>query len=158
MQCPHDLNESQWQAVKHEGSHLLITAGPGTGKTHTLTYRIAHLIPSLKPNESILAITFTNKAARQMQDRLTALGVGQSRLFVGTFHAFCLKLLRDYFEHTALPKDFKVATPQDITGFDKETLERISLMKSSQLAISPDGEYKEASIAKIRTRRGITPS
>ena len=82
MQRPHDLNESQWQAVCHKGSHLLITAGPGTGKTHTLTHRIARLIPSLKANESILAITFTNKAARQMKDRLTALGVGQSRLYV----------------------------------------------------------------------------
>jgi len=142
MEKPTDLNDSQWQAVRHEGSHLLITAGPGTGKTHTLTLRIAHLIPSLKPNESILAITFTNKAARQMQDRLTALGVSPSQLFVGTFHGFCLKLVRDHFEHTALPKDFKVATPEDITGFDKDTLERISLMKSSQLAISPDDDYK----------------
>ncbi len=162
MERPDDLNESQWRAVCHEGSHLLITAGPGTGKTHTLTHRIARLVPSLKSTESILAITFTNKAARQMQDRLIALGVGSSRLFgridrhsveltdtrscsqlfVGTFHAFCLRLLRDYFEHTALPKDFKVATPEDITGFDKATLERISYMKSSQLVISPDEEYK----------------
>ena len=122
---------------------LLITAGPGTGKTHTLTHRIAHLIPFLKSIlESILAITFTNKAAHQMQDRLAALGVRQSQLFVGTFHAFCLKLLRDHFEHTALPKDFKVCLPEDITGFDKATLDRISKIKSSQLAISPDDEYK----------------
>jgi DNA helicase II / ATP-dependent DNA helicase PcrA len=139
---PNGLNESQWQAVRHTGSHLLITAGPGTGKTHTLTHRIVHLIPSLKANEKILAITFTNKAARQMQDRLMALGVRQSHLFIGTFHSFCLKLLRDHFDSTALPKDFKVATPQDITGFDKATLERISHMKSSQLAISPDDDYK----------------
>src|SRR5271169_5086803 len=102
MERPEDLNESQWQAVRHKGSHLLITAGPGTGKTHTLTRRIAHLVPSLKSNESILAITFTNKAACQMKDRLTALGVGQSQTFIGPFHGFCLKLLRDYFEHTAL--------------------------------------------------------
>jgi len=142
MEKPTDLNESQWQAVCHEGSHLLITAGPGTGKTHTLTRRIAHLVPDLKPNESILAITFTNKAARQMKDRLIALGVRQSQLFVGTFHAFCLKLLRDHFEHTGLPKDFKVVSPEDISGFDKEALERISRMKSSQLVISPDDEYK----------------
>jgi DNA helicase-2/ATP-dependent DNA helicase PcrA len=142
MEKPTDLNEYQWQAVCHKGTHLLITAGPGTGKTHTLTRRIAYLIPSLKSNESILAITFTNKAARQMKDRLTALDVRQSQVFIGTFHRFCLKLLRDYFEHTALPKDFKVATPEDITGFDKETLDRISQMKSSQLAISPDDEYK----------------
>ena len=142
MQRPRDLNESQWQAVCHKGSHLLITAGPGTGKTHTLTHRIAHLIPSLKSNEKILAITFTNKAARQMQERLTALGVERSHLFIGTFHAFCLKLLRDYFEHTALPKNFKVAAGEDIKGFDKATLERIGKMKSSQLAISPDEDYK----------------
>lgn len=77
-----------------------------------------------------------------MQDRLTALGVRQSKVFVGTFHHFCLRLLRDYFEHTALPKDFKVATPEEITGFNKETLERISHMKSSQLVISPDDDYK----------------
>ncbi|MBF0570912.1 MAG: ATP-dependent helicase [Candidatus Omnitrophica bacterium] len=142
MQRPNDLNESQWQAVCHQGSHLLISAGPGTGKTHALTRRIAQVIPFLKSGEKILAVTFTNKAACQMQDRLTALGVRQSQVFIGTFHGFCLKLLRDYFEHTALPKDFKVATPEDITGFGKETLERISHMKSSQLAIDPDEEYK----------------
>jgi DNA helicase-2/ATP-dependent DNA helicase PcrA len=142
MEKPDDLNESQWQAVRHKGSHLLITAGPGTGKTHTLTRRIAHLIPNLKSNECILAITFTNKAACQMKDRLTALGVSQSRSFIGTFHGFCLKLLRDYFEHTGLPKDFKVVAPEDITGFDKAVLERISHVKSAQLAISPDDEFK----------------
>jgi superfamily I DNA/RNA helicase len=142
MQRPSDLNESQWQAVCHEGSHVLITAGPGTGKTHTLTHRIARLVPSLKSDESILAITFTNKAARQMQDRLTALGVRQSKVFIGTFHAFCLKLLRDFFEQTALPKDFKVVIPEDIQGFNKETLERISHMKSFQLVIEPNDEYK----------------
>ncbi|MDE2232295.1 MAG: ATP-dependent helicase [Candidatus Omnitrophica bacterium] len=136
------LNESQWQAVCHEGSHLLITAGPGTGKTHTLTHRIAHLAPTLKSGENILAITFTNKAAGQMKDRLAALGVSPSHVFTGTFHAFCLKLLRDHFEHTALPKDFKVAAPEDIGGFDKETLERISRMKSSQLALAPDEDFK----------------
>jgi len=77
-----------------------------------------------------------------MQQRLAVLGVPESRLFVGTFHAFCLKLLRDYFDHTALPKDFKIARPEDITGFDKETLERISRIKSTQLAITPDEDFK----------------
>ncbi|MDE2223307.1 MAG: ATP-dependent helicase [Candidatus Omnitrophica bacterium] len=142
MQRPDDLNESQWQAVRHEGPHLLITAGPGTGKTHTLTRRIARSVPSLKSGEAILAITFTNKAARQMQERLTALGAARSQVFIGTFHAFCLKLLRDHLEHTGLPKDFKVAVPEDISGFDKETLERISLIKSSQLALEGDGDFK----------------
>src|SRR4051812_34377603 len=66
---PADLNESQWQAVTHQSGHLLIVAGPGTGKTHTLIHRIARTIPVLKSHESILAITFTNKAAMQMRDR-----------------------------------------------------------------------------------------
>jgi len=142
MTKPTDLNDSQWQAVCHRDTHLLITAGPGTGKTHTLTHRIARLAPTLKSSEKILAITFTNKAASQMRDRLTALGLRQSQLFIGTFHSFCLKLLRDYFGNTALPKDFKVARPEDITGFGKATLERISYIKSSQLVISPDDDYK----------------
>jgi len=143
MQRPQNLNESQWQAVRCAGSHVLIAAGPGTGKTHTLTRRIAYTIPTLLSDEKILAITFTNKAASQMQERLEALGVDPAQLFVGTFHGFCLKLLRDYFEHTALPKDFKVVLPEDIVGFDKEILERISRMKSSQLAIDPNEDYKE---------------
>ncbi len=142
MEKPTDLNESQWQAVRHQGVHLLIAAGPGTGKTHTLTRRIAHVVPSLKSGEKVLAITFTNRAARQMQEKLAALGVDPAQLFIGTFHGFCLKLLRDHFEHTALPKNFKVILPQDIAGFNKAALERISRMKSSQLAVAPDEEYK----------------
>ncbi len=77
-----------------------------------------------------------------MKDRLIALGVSQSRLLMGTFHGFCLKLLRGYFEYTALPKDFKVASPEDIRGFDKAMLDRISHMKSFHLVISPDDEYR----------------
>ncbi|MBF0512343.1 MAG: ATP-dependent helicase [Candidatus Omnitrophica bacterium] len=142
MQRLYGLNESQGRALQHKGSHLLITAGPGTGKTHTLVYRIAELIPSLKSDDKILAITFTNKAARQMKERLLSLGVDMSFLFVGTFHAFCLKLLRDYFEHTALPQNFEVVDPQKIEGFSQETLERISYMKSTQLAIIPDNEFR----------------
>lgn len=137
-----NLNDSQYKAVIHTGGHLLITAGPGTGKTHTITRRIAHLIPSLKSDEKILAITFTNKAAAQMKDRLTALGVPLSKIFVGTFHAFCLKLLRDHWQETALPKDFKVITPDEVEGFDKKVLEAISLTKSTHLAIEPDADYK----------------
>ncbi len=167
MEKPQDLNSAQWQAVTYDGGHLLIAAGPGTGKTHTLTRRIAHVcsgdvfrghvpnsksefgtcpqnsrVPSLKPDEKILAITFTNKAARQMQERLTDLGVPPARTFVGTFHAFCLRLLRDFRQETALPPNFKVVVPEDIQSFDKAVLERISLMKSSRLVITPDEDYK----------------
>jgi len=142
MERPRDLNDAQWQAVTYDGGHLLIVAGPGTGKTHTLIRRIAAAIPSLKPSEKILAVTFTNKAAGQMRDRLMALGLPQRQAYIGTLHAFCLQLLREYWEQTALPKDFKVASPEDIPDFKKDVLERISLVKSTKLAITPDEEYK----------------
>ena len=93
---PQDLNDAQWRAVMHEGGHLLIVAGPGTGKTHTLTYRIARIAQDLPRAQRILAVTFTNKAAKEMRERLsTRLSVDNHDLIVvGTFHHFCLRLLR----------------------------------------------------------------
>src|SRR5207248_363597 len=115
---PIDLNDAQWQAVNHEGSHLIIVAGPGTGKTHTITHRIVRTLTTLKPEQKILTITFTNKAAREMQERLEA-KVSQLWKYanVGTFHRFALSLLREFSDFTPLPKDFKIALPEDIQGF-----------------------------------------
>ncbi|RIK77509.1 hypothetical protein DCC62_09425 [candidate division KSB1 bacterium] len=91
------LNPSQRKAVMHEHGHLIIVAGPGTGKTHTLVHRAIHLVQSGERPESMLAITFTNKAAEEMRqrlhDRLQEMAV---LIEVGTFHAFCLALLRRY--------------------------------------------------------------
>ena len=112
---PKDLNPSQWNAVWHEGSHLLIIAGPGTGKTHTLTYRIAKKIENLTDGERILAITFTNKAAKEMRERLEKRVIDvDERLTVGTFHSFCLQLLRKNVVHTPLPEDFRVASAEEM--------------------------------------------
>ncbi|MEZ4526704.1 MAG: UvrD-helicase domain-containing protein [Desulfobacterales bacterium] len=89
-------NEEQQEAVEHSGSPLLIIAGPGAGKTRTLTHRIAWLIQArgISP-ENILAVTFTNKAAREMKDRLSFLLKEKSALpFVSTFHAFAYNLLQ----------------------------------------------------------------
>ncbi|MFZ5571883.1 MAG: UvrD-helicase domain-containing protein [Thermodesulfobacteriota bacterium] len=91
------LNIDQQRAVKHPDTPLLIVAGPGTGKTLTLTHRIAYLITrkNVAP-ETILAVTFTNKAAREMSDRLKALlRDGVSPPLTATFHAFCLQLLTE---------------------------------------------------------------
>lgn len=90
------LNEAQYRAVTHPSGPLLISAGPGTGKTRTVTHRIAYLIREKKiAPEQILAVTFTSKAAREMRDRLEKLvGVENHDLpMVSTFHAFCLKQL-----------------------------------------------------------------
>lgn len=100
FQAPADLleglNPDQKRAVTHERGPLLIVAGPGTGKTRTLTHRIAWLIRKKKvPVESILAVTFTNRAAREMSGRLEdLLGSRRPLPLTGTFHAFCLHFLK----------------------------------------------------------------
>ena len=91
------LNENQLKAATHQKGPLLIVAGPGTGKTRTLTCRIAHLIKNKSVNpENILAVTFTNKAAKEMADRLAGMLDSKTPLpLTTTFHAFCFKLLKE---------------------------------------------------------------
>jgi uncharacterized protein (TIGR00375 family) len=91
------LNRQQREAVEFSGGPMLIVAGPGTGKTRTLTQRIAYLITEKGvPPQQILAVTFTNKAAQEMRERLTALLVDSSALpAVDTFHSFCFKILNE---------------------------------------------------------------
>ncbi len=114
------LNDSQRQAVRHDAGHLLIIAGPGTGKTHTLTCRIISLISRLKEKQKILAITFTNKAAKEMRDRLLReLPNAENFVTIGTFHCFCLSLLRQYFASN-LPAEFTVPNIEEMDELSKE--------------------------------------
>ena len=107
------LNTQQRQAVCHDGGPLLIVAGPGTGKTHTITCRIACLIKEkdVLP-ENILAVTFTNKAAREMKDRIKRFTGSNVIPFVSTFHSLCLKILKDRENdqtHTIIDDDDRMA-------------------------------------------------
>jgi DNA helicase II / ATP-dependent DNA helicase PcrA len=93
-----NLNPQQLQAVVSDASAILITAGPGTGKTRTLAARIAHLVSENQvPPDRILALTFTNKAAGELQDRIqSVLPPGSPRVTAATFHGFCLAMLKEY--------------------------------------------------------------
>ncbi|MCY3773390.1 MAG: UvrD-helicase domain-containing protein [Gemmatimonadetes bacterium] len=108
------LNEDQRKAVRHREGHLLIVAGPGTGKTHTLTHRMAYLARHETTPGRMLAVTFTNKAAGEMKTRLESLLDGQAEeAMVGTFHGICLALMRQWSRHTSIPFSLSVATPDD---------------------------------------------
>ncbi len=110
-----ELNERQREAVEHMGSPLLILAGAGSGKTRVLTYRIANLIKShgIKPWE-ILAITFTNKAALEMRDRVISLvGPTAKEMIIATFHSACARILRKEIEKLGYSSRFVIYDEAD---------------------------------------------
>lgn len=101
----HGLNPAQQQAVNHENGSVLVVAGAGSGKTRVITARITNLILNKKvPASSIVALTFTNKAATEMKERIGSfLGNHAELPFVGTFHAYCVQLLKKYHDHLPSP-------------------------------------------------------
>lgn len=115
----------------------MIVAGPGTGKTHTLSCRIAQFCEDLPAGQKILAITFTNRAAEEMRRRLEArIPDIEQKVFVGTFHQFCLLILREHgVPRGFVPQDFRVASPEDIENTaktlwgDKKARERKLLLE-----------------------------
>ena len=117
MDFLNDLNTQQRQAAETTDGPLLILAGAGTGKTRALTYRIAHLIARGAPGESVLAVTFTNKAAEQMKERVTSLlaraGLPSADPWVSTFHSFCARLLRREAPRIGLSRSFAIYDDED---------------------------------------------
>jgi DNA helicase-2/ATP-dependent DNA helicase PcrA len=109
------LNPAQRQAVVHRGGPLIVVAGAGSGKTRVLTRRVAHLVATgdARPHE-ILAITFTNKAADEMRDRVVRLlGHRADGMWVFTFHSACARLLRREAEHVGYPRSFSIYDAED---------------------------------------------
>ena len=109
------LNEAQLKPVLHKDGPLMVIAGAGSGKTRVLTYRIAYLMEQGVDSFSILALTFTNKAAREMKHRIGQL-VGESEaknLWMGTFHSVFARLLRSEADKLGFPSNFTIYDTQD---------------------------------------------
>ena len=115
------LNERQKKAVMHIDGPCLVIAGAGSGKTKVLTTRIAHLIENGISDYNILAITFTNKAAKEMRERLNVI-VPDNHVFVGTFHSFGLKIIRENLEHLGMNKNFTILDSDDVLSLIKKIM------------------------------------
>ncbi len=129
MELLNGLNKEQKEAVLHNEGPLLILAGAGSGKTRVLTHRIAHLIKEqgVYPS-SILAITFTNKAAREMRERIDSLiGDLSNDMWVGTFHSICIRILRRDIEKLGYDRSFVIYDTTDQQVVIKECLKELNL-------------------------------
>lgn len=166
------LNEKQYEAVKHTEGPCLIIAGAGSGKTKVITHKIAYFIQekNIKP-WNILAITFTNKAAREMKERAEKLiGDGIKDMWIGTFHSICVRILRRFIDRIGFDTSFVIFDTSDQRSLVKECIKAIDLDEKlfsdrSVLAeisnaknemLTPDqylqkynGEYRKEKIAKV---------
>lgn len=134
------LNEAQKKAVTHDGSPLLVLAGAGSGKTRVLTHRAAWFVESGKAHsDNILLLTFTNKAAQEMKERITEL-TDTPPQFAGTFHSFCVRLLRQDGVAIGVPREFVIYDENDKKDAIKEILDELDLSSDS---------YKPSSIGYV---------
>ena len=169
------LNEAQQKPVLHKEGPLIVIAGAGSGKTRVLTYRIAHLMASGVDSFSILALTFTNKAAREMKGRIADL-VGESEaknLWMGTFHSVFARILRQEADKLGYPSNFTIYDTQDSDrliaaiikemGLDKDIYKykqirsRISAFKNSLITVKAyynDYDLQEADTMAKRPQMG----
>ncbi len=121
------LNDRQREAVTYDGGNLLVLAGAGSGKTRVLTHRAAWLISEKKvPASSILLLTFTNKAAREMRERIEAL-TSENPFFAGTFHSFCVRLLRIDGEAIGITKNFVIYDTNDQKDAVRDIMEKLNI-------------------------------
>ncbi len=144
-----ELNPTQLEAVKGTDQHILILAGAGSGKTRTLTYRIAHLIQQKKVDPaSILAVTFTNKAAREMKERVAELVKNDlTKIWLGTFHSMFARLLRIEVKNIAFDSDFTIYDTDDQVNAIKKVM---SILNIPQQLHSP--KLFQSRISNLKNR------
>lgn len=170
-----ELNESQLAPVLHKDGPLMVIAGAGSGKTRVLTYRIAHLMQQGVDAFSILSLTFTNKASREMKARIaTLVGEGEAKnLWMGTFHSVFARILRQEADKLGFPRDFTIYDTQDSNrliasiikemGLDKDIYKykqirnRISSFKNSLITVKAyfnDPDLQESDAMSRRPKLG----
>ena len=157
------MNPEQARAVKTTEGPLLIMAGAGSGKTRVLTHRIAYLVVEKQVYPSnILAITFTNKAAREMRDRIDGLlgpGSGE-RMWVSTFHSMCVRILRRFVDRIGLSKNFTILDSADQMTAMKRVLKELNLdpkQNDPRAMLGIIGNAKNECIDAIEFRKNSNP-
>ncbi len=162
------LNKEQMEACCYTDGPLLILAGAGSGKTRVITHRIAYLIDELSVNPfNILAITFTNKAAKEMRERVDALvGFGSESIWVSTFHSMCVRILRRHFDEIGGKNNFTIYDTSEQKTVMKEVLKLLNLdakmyperemlniiSKAKEQYIGPD-EFEKQNPANYRNQQ-----
>ena len=139
-----DLTPAQREAVNHVDGPLLVLAGAGSGKTRVITRRVASLLERGIPGRSILALTFTNKAAGEMRERIAALAPDHG-VWVGTFHGLCARLLREHGPRIGLDRGFTIYDQADRLRVLKQVMERLDL---ADAGVAP--EKVEAAISRAK--------
>lgn len=146
-----NLSDVQLTAVEYNDGPLLVVAGAGAGKTRVLTYKIAHLLNSGVPAWNILALTFTNKAAKEMKERIEKL-VGNDSirgLRMGTFHSMFLRILRDEVDFTDYQRDFSIYDSSDAKSLIKSIIKEIGLDEKVYKASTVVGRISDAKNALL---------
>ncbi len=166
------LNEEQKEAVMHTEGPLLLLAGAGSGKTRVLTHRIAYLIDEMGVNPwNILAITFTNKAAGEMRERVdNIVGFGADQIWVSTFHSACIRILRRHIDRIGYASNFTIYDTDDQKVLIKSICKRLDidtkvhkeralmnaissakdeLVNVTEYYLNAGGDYNKAIIAKV---------
>src|SRR2546426_1724101 len=144
------LNEPQKKAVTTTEGPVLVLAGPGSGKTRVITHRIAYLVQHEHNSPwRILAVTFTNKAAKEMRERLEKLvGINESKeMTIGTFHAICARVLRIEADHLAplgLNKSFVILDTEDQTTLIKQAIRSLNLDEKQYRPLAIQGMISRA--------------
>src|SRR5258708_5692265 len=152
-----ELNPEQRLAAETTEGPVLILAGAGTGKTRAIAFRMANLIAQGVPAEAILAVTFTNKAAEEMQKRVSELllraGVAPSQPWISTFHSLCARLLRREAARAGLPRDFAIYDDDDQLAAVKLAISKLGIDDDS---VTPRHILSKISYAKNHAQTPAT--